>query len=41
MNFAIDLTPLIQDLDILPYVFVQEFIARFAQDVAGRLARLR
>ncbi len=41
MSFAMDLTPLIRDphLEILP--FVQEHIARFAQDVADRFERLR
>jgi LmbE family N-acetylglucosaminyl deacetylase len=40
LSFAMDLTPLIQDPGLPPQAFVQEFIARFAQDVAGRLARL-
>jgi LmbE family N-acetylglucosaminyl deacetylase len=40
MNFAMDLTPLTKDAsrDVLAYV--QGFVARFAQDVTERLARL-
>ena len=38
LNFGMDLTPLIQDPDRDVAVFVQEFIGRFARDVAQRLA---
>jgi hypothetical protein len=37
--FAMDLTPLIQDPSKDIRAYVQEFIARFAQDVTDRLAR--
>jgi LmbE family N-acetylglucosaminyl deacetylase len=40
LSFAMDMTPLIQDPDKSPSDFVQEFIARFAQDVSDRIARL-
>jgi LmbE family N-acetylglucosaminyl deacetylase len=41
MNFAMDLTPLVQDpsLDIAEYT--QAYISRFAADVSGRLTKLR
>jgi LmbE family N-acetylglucosaminyl deacetylase len=38
--FAMDLTPLIEDDAREIALFVQEFVARFAQDVAARLNRL-
>lgn len=39
--FAMDLTPLIEDPGKDIPAYVQEFIERFAQEVAGRLARLQ
>jgi hypothetical protein len=38
--FAMDLTPLMQDPDLSPQAYVQEFITRFAREVSQRLARL-
>lgn len=38
LNFGMDLTPLIQDPERDVAAFVQEFIGRFAQEVAQRLA---
>ena len=38
--FAMDLAPLIQDPAVSVQDYVQGFIERFAQDVAGRLSRL-
>ena len=40
MSYAMDLTPLILDLDIEIGFFVNEHIRRFAEDVADRLARV-
>lgn len=40
MNFAMDLTPLIQDLTLDPADYVQSFIQRFARDVSDRLKRV-
>jgi LmbE family N-acetylglucosaminyl deacetylase len=41
MIFAMDLTPLIRDLDKSVQVFVEELTGRFVQEVTGRLARLQ
>jgi len=41
MIFAMDLTPLIENLDREIADYVQEFAARFVQDVTQRLSRLR
>lgn len=41
LSFGMDLTPLIADPAKAPGVFVQEFIQRFAQDVADRMGKLR
>jgi LmbE family N-acetylglucosaminyl deacetylase len=40
LSFGMDLTPLIADPAKAPGVFVQEFIQRFAQDVADRVGKL-
>ena len=40
LNFAMDLTPLIQDTSLDPLAFVQGFIDRFAQEVSERLRKL-
>jgi LmbE family N-acetylglucosaminyl deacetylase len=40
LSYAMDLTPLIQDTQIEPADFLQEFIQRFAQEVADRLKRV-
>jgi len=40
LSYAMDLTPLIQDASREIGPFVQEFIQRFAQDVADRIKRL-
>ena len=40
MSYAMDLTPLVFDLVKDIPAFVQEFIQRFEQDVAGRLRRV-
>jgi LmbE family N-acetylglucosaminyl deacetylase len=40
MSFAMDLTPITQEVDRDVFAYVQEFVERFAQDVAERLARL-
>ncbi len=40
MSFAMDLTPLILDPDKEIFPYVQEYIQRFAQEVASRLARV-
>jgi LmbE family N-acetylglucosaminyl deacetylase len=40
MSYAMDLTPLIVEPDKVISEFVQDFIARFARDVAGRIDRL-
>ena len=41
LSFGMDLTPLIADPAKDPGVFVQEFIQRFAQEVADRVGKLR
>jgi LmbE family N-acetylglucosaminyl deacetylase len=41
LSFGMDLTPLIADLARDPGSYAQEFIRRFAQDVAERVQRLR
>ncbi len=41
MIYAIDLTPLIKDLDKDPRTFMTGFTARFSQDVVDRLMRLQ
>jgi LmbE family N-acetylglucosaminyl deacetylase len=41
MSFAMDLTPLIREPGTNVKDYVEEFIARFAQDVTGRLQRLQ
>ncbi len=41
LSFGMDLTPLIVDPAKDPGVFVQEFIQRFAQEVADRVGKLR
>jgi LmbE family N-acetylglucosaminyl deacetylase len=41
LSFGMDLTPLIADPAKAPGDFVQEFIQRFAQDVADRVGKLR
>jgi LmbE family N-acetylglucosaminyl deacetylase len=41
MTFAMDLTPLIREPGRSVEAYVQEFIARFAQDVAAHLERLQ
>lgn len=41
LNFGMDLTPLITDDSLDPAGYVLSFIARFADDVQNRLARLR
>lgn len=38
-NFAMDLTPLIQDSSLDPNAYVQEFVSRFSRDVAERIAK--
>ncbi len=38
-NFAMDLTPLIQDSSLDPNTYVQEFVSRFSRDVAERIAK--
>jgi len=40
MNFAMDLTPLIEDLTLDPNDYVQAFIGRFAREVSDRLKKL-
>jgi len=40
LSFAIDMTPLLTDVNKAPSDFVQEFIHRFAQDVSVRLERM-
>jgi LmbE family N-acetylglucosaminyl deacetylase len=40
LSYAMDLTPLVTDPSVDPNQFTQEFIQRFAQDVAGRIKRL-
>jgi LmbE family N-acetylglucosaminyl deacetylase len=40
LSFAMDMTPLMNDTSKSPLDFVQEFIQRFAQDVAGRIGRM-
>jgi hypothetical protein len=41
LSFAMDLTPLIQDVSQDISAFVQTFLDRFAQDIHARLARVR
>ncbi len=41
LSFGMDLTPLIADSDRDPGRYVQEFIQRFAQDVAARMGKLQ
>lgn len=38
--FAMDLTPLLQDPNLNVLAFVQQFVQRFAQDIAARLKRV-
>jgi LmbE family N-acetylglucosaminyl deacetylase len=40
LSFAMDMTPLLADMNKSPADFAQEFIHRFAQDVADRLDRI-
>ncbi len=40
LNFAMDLTPLVQDLSLDPLDYATGFITRFAQDVRARIAKL-
>lgn len=40
LSYGMDLTPLIADPGRDPGIYVQEFIQRFAQEVAGRVQRL-
>ena len=39
VNFAMDLTPLIENPGLDPAEFIQGFVRRFAEDVAGRMAK--
>jgi len=41
LTFAMDLTPLIEDVELDILEFTQGFIERLAEDVAGRLGRVR
>jgi hypothetical protein len=41
INFAMDLTPLIEDAELDVADFAQEMIRRFASDVAVRIGKLR
>jgi LmbE family N-acetylglucosaminyl deacetylase len=41
LSYALDMTPLIQDLQKDPVEFIDEVIQRFTQEVADRLLRLR
>jgi len=41
LNFGMDLTPLLMDAGKDPTSYVQEYIQRFAQEVADRLGKLR
>ena len=41
LSYAMDMTPLMNDASKSPADFVQEFIQRFAQDVAERIHRIR
>ena len=41
LSYGIDMTPLMHDASLDPAAFIQSFIQRFAQDVAGRIERLR
>ena len=41
LNFGMDLTPLMMDAGKDPTSYVQEYIQRFAQEVADRLGKLR
>jgi LmbE family N-acetylglucosaminyl deacetylase len=40
LSYAMDMTPLINDSDLDPVIFVREFIQRFAQDVDSRIRRV-
>ena len=40
LSFAMDMTPLIIDVDKKPLDFIQEFIQRFGQDVTQRIGRM-
>jgi LmbE family N-acetylglucosaminyl deacetylase len=41
MNYAIDLTPLVADPQLDVQAYVQAFVDRFAEDVRGRIGRLK
>ena len=41
MSYAMDLTPLISDPNLDVTSYVQEFIDRFVEDVAGRLEKFK
>ena len=41
INFAMDLTPLIEDDQLDPEEYIDRFIRRFAEDVNGRLRNFR
>jgi hypothetical protein len=40
LSYAMDMTPLVNDANIKPVEFVQEFIQRFAQDIKERVGRM-
>jgi LmbE family N-acetylglucosaminyl deacetylase len=40
LSYGIDMSPLIHDAHLDPAAFIEEFIRRFSEDVAARLARL-
>jgi hypothetical protein len=41
LSFGMDLTPLLTDATKDPGAYVQEYIQRFAQEVADRVSKLR
>ncbi|MHB1458630.1 MAG: PIG-L deacetylase family protein [Armatimonadota bacterium] len=41
LSFAVDLSPLITDVEIDPGEYIAAYVARFASDVADRISRLR
>jgi hypothetical protein len=40
LSFGMDLTPLVKDDSIDPVDYIQQFVARFAEDVQSRLGRV-
>jgi len=40
LSYAMDMTPLMNSVNMKPVVYIQEFVQRFAQDVNERIGRM-